>query len=182
MTDNRPHAARVLGHMRVDPLTAGPVSRRAVLQGAALGGAALLTSCSTSGSARAVTHPGSPRVGAHPSSEPPPAAWRAFEAGLDGDLVRPGDSDYSEAKELFNPRWDGYRPLAVVEATTPEDVSESIRFARKYGLQIRPKAGGHSYVGASSATGVIDAASSGGMYVPQCGMLTSSGELPGRNS
>jgi FAD/FMN-containing dehydrogenase len=42
-----------------------------------------------------------------------------------------------------------------VEATTPQDVSESIKFAQKYSLRIRPKAGGHSYVGASSATGVI---------------------------
>jgi len=95
------------------------------------------------------------RAGAPPGSTPPESAWRAFAAGLDGDLVRPGDADYFEAKELFNPRWDGYRPLAVVEATTAADVSESIKFAQKYALRVRPKAGGHSYVGASSATGVI---------------------------
>jgi FAD/FMN-containing dehydrogenase len=120
-----------------------------------VGSAALLTSCSTASSGHPRVRTISTSGGLHPDTNPPPAAWRAFEAGLDGDLVRPGDADYFEAKELFNPRWDAYRPLAVVEATTAADVSESIRFAKKYGLQVRPKAGGHSYVGASSATGVI---------------------------
>ncbi len=139
-------------------MTTEPVGRRTVLQSVAVGGAALLTGCtggvqaSQSASHRVVTRR---PTGAQPESTPPESAWRAFAAGLDGDLVRPGDSDYFEAKELFNPRWDGFRPLAVVEATTAADVSESIRFAKRYGLRVRPKAGGHSYVGASSATGVI---------------------------
>lgn len=76
-------------------------------------------------------------------------------AGLDGDLVRPGDADYAEAKELFNPRWDSSHPLAVVEATTSEDVSEAITFASRYSLDVRPKSGGHSYVGASASNGGI---------------------------
>lgn len=139
---------------------AGPqVRRRTVLQGALVGSATLLGSCSKQTPAHAPHDPSSPGaaapVGAQTDANPPPAAWRAFEAGLDGDLVRPGEGDYGEAKELFNPRWDHYRPLAVVEATSAADVSESIAFAKKYGLQVRPKAGGHSYVGASSATGVI---------------------------
>jgi FAD/FMN-containing dehydrogenase len=135
-----------------------------VLQGAVLG-TALLTSCSAKHVAAAVgTKSGSPSPaspapsstsGGHPDSTPPPAAWRAFAAGLDGDLVRPGDADYDEAKQLFNPRWDGYQPLAVVEAASSDDVSESVKFAHKYSLGVRPKAGGHSYVGASSATGVL---------------------------
>jgi FAD/FMN-containing dehydrogenase len=132
-----------------------PVDRRTVLQGALVGSAAWLTSCSKASAGHRPVRTVSTSSGLQPDTNPPPAAWRAFEAGLDGDLVRPGDGDYFEAKELFNPRWDVYRPLAVVEATTAADVSESIRFAQKYGLHVRPRAGGHSYVGASSATGVI---------------------------
>jgi FAD/FMN-containing dehydrogenase len=142
-------------------MTPDAVDRRTVLQGAVVGSAALLSGCSAQGNDSA--DPGSAvrrTVGASPSAHqpdtnPPESAWRALAAGLDGDLVRPGDGDYFEAKELFNPRWDAYRPLAVVEATTADDVSESITFAQKYALRVRPKAGGHSYVGASSATGVI---------------------------
>ncbi len=128
------------------------VGRRTFLQGAAVG-AAMLTSGGTSRASAAVTPRAVPP--ADPDLAPPPAAWKALANSLDGDLVRPGDADYFEAKELFNPRWDGYRPIAVVEAASSNDVSESIRFAQKYHLKVRPKAGGHSYVGASSATGVM---------------------------
>lgn len=145
-------------------------ARRAVLQAAALGGALLTTSCMGAGGATTksqsaspvstkTTTTGSAATTTTPSSAgaatPPPAAWKSFGAGLDGDLVMPGDSDYFDAKELFNPRWDSFKPLAVVEAANSSDVSESIAFAKKYNLVIRPKAGGHSYVGASGATGVL---------------------------
>ncbi len=133
-----------------------PVDRRTVLQGAVLG-AAMLTSCSAR-STRAPSAGGSPsssplRHDQQPASTPPESAWRALAAGLDGDLVRPGDADYFEAKELFNPRFDHSSPLAVVEAASSDDVSESIKFAQKYKLNVRPKAGGHSYVGASASNG-----------------------------
>jgi FAD/FMN-containing dehydrogenase len=150
MTDNQPGRDGVLGGVTVEP-----VGRRTVLQSALVGSAALLSSCSKATSDHRPDRSVSATLRTQPDTSPPPAAWRAFAAGLDGDLVRPGDRDYAEAKQLFNPRWDSYRPLAVVEATTAADVSESIRFAQKYGLRVRPKAGGHSYVGASSATGVI---------------------------
>ena len=137
-------------------MTKPPLSRRTLLQGAVVG--SLLAGCTkTVGSPAAVTPTSgtTPRsVGATTTSsslsEP---AWRALAAGLDGDLVRPGDSDYVEAKQLFNPRWDALRPVAVVEATTSEDVSEAIKFASRYGLDVRPKSGGHSYVGASTSAG-----------------------------
>jgi len=137
-------------------MTPDAVDRRTVLQGAVVGGAGLLAGCSTADRGRAVTSTAvhSSRV-QRADGDPPPVAWRRLAAGLDGDLVRPGDGDYAEAKQLFNPRWDGHRPVAIVEATTPQDVSETIRFARRYGLAVRTKAGGHSYVGASTANGVI---------------------------
>lgn len=130
-----------------------PIDRRVVLQGAALG-AALLTSCSAgqSGSRATAARSAAFRRGAALTA-PPPGAWRTLAGQLDGDLVRPGDPDYPEAKQLFNPRWDTMRPVAVVEAVSAHDVSVAIRFARHWRLNVRPKAGGHSYVGASDATG-----------------------------
>ncbi len=71
-------------------------------------------------------------------------------ASIDGDVVRRSDPDFDEASRLFNPRFDDVRPLAVVEATSADDVAEAIRFAGRFGLRPRPKSGGHSYVGAST--------------------------------
>jgi hypothetical protein len=83
------------------------------------------------------------------------SGWKAFEAGLDGDLVRPGEQGYHAAKLLYNPRFDALRPTAVVRAASTADVAETIRFAKRHGLEVRLRSGGHSYVGASTAAGAI---------------------------
>lgn len=41
-------------------------------------------------------------------------------------------------------------PTAVVEVASADDVAEAVVFARRFGLRIRPRSGGHSYVGAST--------------------------------
>jgi len=81
--------------------------------------------------------------------------WAAFEAGLEGDLVRPGESGYAAAHRLYNPRFDAIRPTAVVRAEALSDVVETIKFARAHDLTLRPRSGGHSYVGASTGGGAI---------------------------
>lgn len=83
------------------------------------------------------------------------SAWAAFEAGLDGDLLRPGETGYRRVHRLFSPQYDALRPAAVVRAGSTQDVAEAIRFARRHGLRLRPRSGGHSYVGASSGNGVL---------------------------
>ncbi len=91
---------------------------------------------------------GGPATGA--TGGPRKADWRALAASLDGDLVSRFAPDYAEVKQLFNTRFDHARPVAVVEAAGPADVSETILFAQRFGLRSRPRAGGHSYVGAST--------------------------------
>jgi len=81
--------------------------------------------------------------------------WAAFEAGLQGDLVRPGESGYAAAHRLYDPRYDGIRPTAVVRAEALSDVVETIKFARAHDLTLRPRSGGHSYVGVSTGAGAI---------------------------
>lgn len=77
--------------------------------------------------------------------------WNALASSIDGEVVRRGDDAYDRARVLFNTRFDGTRPRAVVRAAGPADVAEAIRFARRFELRCRPRAGGHSYVGASTA-------------------------------
>ena len=81
---------------------------------------------------------------------PTRADWRALARTLDGDVVRRFDSDFDDVRVLFNPRFDRADPLAVVEAASADDVAEAIGFAQRFGLLTRPRAGGHSYVGAST--------------------------------
>lgn len=125
-----------------------PLSRREVLRAAAaFGGAALAGAAAGRGRAVAA-------VAA--TSGPTAADWRALAASLDGELVRRHHAAYDQLKLLFNTRYDSTRPLAIVEAASPADVSEGIGFARRFGLRARPRSGGHSYVGASTANeGVV---------------------------
>ena len=93
----------------------------------------------------------------------PPAArsltgqtpWHVFEEALDGDVLRRGEPGFRAAKQLYSPRFDPVRPLAVVRAESADDVLETIRFARQHRLVLAPRAGGHSYVGASTVAGGI---------------------------
>jgi FAD/FMN-containing dehydrogenase len=63
-------------------------------------------------------------------------------------IVRPGDSDYDSVRTDFNLRFD-VRPRAILFACNAADVVEGIRWARDEGIDLRPRAGGHSYEGYS---------------------------------
>jgi len=69
---------------------------------------------------------------------------------LDGDLLLPSQPRYAGAQRLYDPRFDDVRPAAVVQAASTDDVAATLRFADRHGLTVRPRSGGHSYVGAST--------------------------------
>ncbi|MEZ0064896.1 FAD/FMN-containing dehydrogenase [Streptacidiphilus sp. MAP12-20] len=84
--------------------------------------------------------------------------WAALAKELTGTLIRPGDSRYGEAAELFQPRFDSIRPAAVAYVASAQDVAICLAFARRYRVPIVPRNGGHSYAGWSSVSNglVID--------------------------
>lgn len=95
-------------------------------------------------------------IGLVAPSRPSDADWRALAAGLAGTVDRPGDAGYDRGRQLFSPRFDHVRPPAVVHCANPADVVAAMAFAKRFGLPIVPRGGGHSYVGASTtATGVV---------------------------
>src|SRR3984885_5479742 len=132
-------------------------ARRAFLRlAAAAGGASLLSACSGKGSPPAASGStvaaslGS-AVGAAASarargaSGPPASAdWAALARDLSGPLLRPGESGYTTAKELFDPRFDSLRPAGVAYCRNPHDVATSLAFVRKYGIPVAARCGGHS--------------------------------------
>ncbi|MFJ6996348.1 FAD-binding oxidoreductase [Streptomyces sp. NPDC003090] len=97
------------------------------------------------------------------SSSPSPSSgrapsWKALAAGLEGLLVLPGDAAYATARQLYNRRFDRLRPAAVAYVAGEEDVRECLAFARRHGLRVSARGGGHSYGGWSSGDGrlVVD--------------------------
>jgi FAD/FMN-containing dehydrogenase len=150
---------------------AGPVSdpsapapdahgRRTFLRAAgAACGVAALSAVSRAGDGTALARaawPSGPasRAGAR-SAGPTPPDWAALARDLSGRLVRPGAAGYDAARELFDPRFDGIRPAGIAYCRTPHDVATCLGFARKYGVPVAARSGGHSYAGWSSTTGLI---------------------------
>ncbi len=97
------------------------------------------------------------RAAPRPSGRRPgPADWKALAAGLEGAVELPGTAGYDQARRLVDPRFDTVAPPAVARCAGRADVTEVIRFARRFGVPVVPRGGGHSYVGAStSGTGLV---------------------------
>jgi FAD/FMN-containing dehydrogenase len=66
-----------------------------------------------------------------------------------GDVVRPGDPGYDEARRVWNSMFDK-RPALVVRPTSPDEVATAIRWAREEELVVAVRGGGHSIPGLST--------------------------------
>jgi FAD/FMN-containing dehydrogenase len=71
---------------------------------------------------------------------------RMLSERLRGNVIRPGQEGYDEARNILNAKIDRY-PALVVQVKDAEDVSEVIRFARRFGLEVSVKSGGHGVAG-----------------------------------
>lgn len=76
---------------------------------------------------------------------------------LRGDLVRPEDASYDEARAVWNAMIDK-RPAMIVHAAGVADVIACVTFGRENGLVIAVRGGGHNIAGTSVCDGgmVID--------------------------
>jgi FAD/FMN-containing dehydrogenase len=79
----------------------------------------------------------------------------ALARQLDGDLVVRGGVGYAQARLLWNPRFDGIRPLAIAYAETIADIRRVIRWASRYDAQLATRSGGHSFAGYSITPGLV---------------------------
>ena len=66
-----------------------------------------------------------------------------------GDLIRPGEPGYDEARSVFNGMFDA-RPALIARCTGNADVASALAFARQSGLPIAVRGGGHSVAGFST--------------------------------
>jgi FAD/FMN-containing dehydrogenase len=74
---------------------------------------------------------------------------------MTGSLKRPSSAGYDEARILFDRRFDAVMPEAVAQVASEADVAHCLSFAQRFGLPLRLRSGGHSYIGASIGPGLV---------------------------
>jgi len=80
---------------------------------------------------------------------------RALAGQLTGTVIGRGQMGYAAARRLYSTRFDAVRPLAVAYCETVTDVAKAIHWARRHGIRIAARSGGHSYGGYSTGPGVV---------------------------
>jgi FAD binding domain len=95
------------------------------------------------------------RSGGRRDMVPSAPDWEALQRAVSGDVVLPGSPDYESTRKPAIANFHDIRPKAVVLCRTPQDVSETISFARGSGLRTAARSGGHCFAGRSSTEGII---------------------------
>jgi FAD/FMN-containing dehydrogenase len=83
------------------------------------------------------------------------ADWEGLQGAIAGAVVLPDSPDYESVRKPAMVRFESVRPAAVVLCRTPADVSATIAFARRVGLETAVRSGGHSVAGRSSTEGIV---------------------------
>ncbi len=93
---------------------------------------------------------------APPASSPPgPRDLAGLRKTLGDKLILPADARYPAAADLFDTRFDATHPAAIAKCATPDDVVSCLQFVKASGAQFAVKAGGHSYGGYSTSSGLV---------------------------
>jgi FAD/FMN-containing dehydrogenase len=95
-----------------------------------------------------------PTATTHPLP-PTDADWSSLGTSLEGSMIRPTMPAYMTAHQLFNPRFDGVQPMAIAYCASPRDVQLCLAFTRRFDLPLACRAGGHSYGGYSTSSGLV---------------------------
>ncbi|MEU8841532.1 FAD-binding oxidoreductase [Streptomyces roseus] len=103
--------------------------------------------------------------------------WAALARGIDGRVVLPGDPDYPQARQLFQPRYDTIAPGGVAYPAHAADVAVCLDFARRCAVPVVPRGGGHSYAGWSTRAGglVVDVGAMAGLTIGGPGVRIGAG-------
>ncbi len=94
------------------------------------------------------------------------AAFAELERSFHGQLVRPADPSYDENRKVWNGSIDRF-PALVARCAGVDDVVGALAFARRTGLVVAVRGGGHSFPGLSVCDGgvVIDLGPMKGIHV-----------------
>ncbi|MDT5349435.1 MAG: hypothetical protein QOH91_2722 [Mycobacterium sp.] len=86
----------------------------------------------------------------------PAGSWGSLASSIGGSVLLPANgAQFATGKQVFNSLYSGSNPAAVVTVSSQADVQKAVAFATANKLKIAPRGGGHSYIGASTATGAM---------------------------
>src|SRR5689334_80592 len=75
-----------------------------------------------------------------------------LKGAIKGRVLTPQDSEYDEARQIWNAMIDR-RPAAIVQPASAADIAPAIRLARTHGLEISIRGGGHNIAGNALCNG-----------------------------
>jgi FAD/FMN-containing dehydrogenase len=77
-----------------------------------------------------------------------------LQAAVRGQVIRPGDNDYDEARAIWNAAHDK-NPALIVRCAGTADVIKTVEFVRSQGLPLAVRGGAHSIAGFSTCDGGV---------------------------
>jgi FAD/FMN-containing dehydrogenase len=105
-----------------------------------------------------------------------------IKSGLRGELIRPDDAGYDDARRIYNAMIDR-RPALIVRCAGVGDVIDAVNFARANNVPVAVRGGGHNITGNALADGgmTIDLSGMKGMRIdPQLRSVQAEGGLTWR--
>jgi FAD/FMN-containing dehydrogenase len=81
--------------------------------------------------------------------------WDGLQRGISGQVALPGSAAYERARPPFIAGFEDLQPQAVVFCAAAQDVAQALAFARRRGLRVAVRSGGHCFAGSSSTRGVV---------------------------
>jgi FAD/FMN-containing dehydrogenase len=69
-----------------------------------------------------------------------------FRQKFTGQILTPGDAEYERSRSVWNGAINR-RPAVIAKCTTTAQVSEAVQLARRSGLELAVRGGGHNYAG-----------------------------------
>jgi FAD/FMN-containing dehydrogenase len=81
--------------------------------------------------------------------------WEALRGAIAGEVVRPDAPAYDAVRTPAIARFADVRPLAAVRCAAPRDAAQALAFARREGLALAVRSGGHCFAGRSSTAGLL---------------------------
>lgn len=78
----------------------------------------------------------------------PDGNFDALRNDFHGTVITPQDSEYEDARSLWNGAINR-RPAVIARCASAEDVASAIQYARRQGLEITVRGGGHNFAGLS---------------------------------
>ena len=85
----------------------------------------------------------------------PQSQVRALRSAVRGRVLVPGNGGYNGARFVFNRRYDGVRPPAVVQVRDGADVRAVVQWAGRFDVPLVTRSGGHAYNGASISNSAV---------------------------